>query len=75
MTTELATALQEVKKHFPSVSIVIFNIQGQWNYMDENFTSFNFEDRIDFDILDDASNSIYNKFGYPYIYQIPEDEK
>ena len=69
-TFELMIAFREVRRHFPSVAIVVFNKQGQWNYMDENFTSFNFGDKVNFEILDDASNSVYNKFGYPYVYQL-----
>lgn len=75
MTKELAKAFRKVKKHFPSVAIVVFNKQGQWNYMDENFRSFNFGNKIDFDVLNDASNSVYNKYGYPYVYQVDEVEE
>jgi hypothetical protein len=60
-------AFKHVKQFFPTLSIVIFNKEGQWSYMDDNFNSFNFEGAgIDQSILEDASNEIKT---LPFIYQ------
>lgn len=66
MTPELKKAFKLVKKHHPTLAIVIFNSFGQWQYMDENFESFKFDDKIDVGILEDASDSIVS---LPFIYQ------
>ena len=46
--------------------MVVFNKQGQWQYMDEDFGSFVFGDEIDISILEDASDSVT---VLPCIYQ------
>ena len=66
MTPELKTAFDHVKKFHPTLSIVIFDKQGKWQYMDEEFESFKFDDKIDVSILEDASDSIVE---LPFIYQ------
>lgn len=66
MTEALKTAFEHVKKFHPTLSIVIFNKEGQWQYMDENFDSFVFGANIDNGILEDAADSIEN---LPFIYQ------
>ena len=66
MTPELKKAFDLVKKFHPTVSIVAFNKMGQWQYMDENFKSFDFDGKIDADVLLDAADSIVE---LPFIYQ------
>jgi hypothetical protein len=66
MTQAIKKAFNHVKKKYPTVSIVIFDKNGQWLYMDENFNSFTFDETIDVSLLEDASDS--TPF-LPYIYQ------
>lgn len=66
MTKEIKIALDHVRKSHPTVSMVVFNKQGQWQYMDEDFGSFVFGDEIDISILEDASDSVT---VLPCIYQ------
>lgn len=66
MTEALTIAFEHVKKFHPTLSIVIFNKIGQWQYMDENFESFVFDSNIDNGILEDAADSIET---LPFIYQ------
>ncbi len=63
---EVIEAFNHVKKHFPTVAIVIYNNQSQWQFMDENFDSFIFDDKIDVNILNDAADSLIE---LPFIYQ------
>jgi len=58
MTTEIKNALEEVRKYHPTVTTVVFNKYGQWNYCDDNFGSPTFSDEIDQSILEDASDSV-----------------
>jgi hypothetical protein len=58
MTEEIKNALKEVRKHHPTVTTVVFNKYGQWNYCDDNFTAPKFSDEIDQSILEDASDSV-----------------
>jgi hypothetical protein len=62
----IAKAFDHVREHFPNVAIVVYNREGLWQYMDENFKSFNFNDDIDVSILEDAVDSLTD---VPYIYQ------
>ncbi len=66
-TKELLTAIHHVKEFYPTVSIVVFNKEGRWNYMDEDFYSFVFDESIDVSILEAASDSITD---LPYIFQL-----
>jgi len=64
---KILLAFAHVQTFFPSVAIVIYDKNGQWLYMDENFESFNFIGcDIDVSILEDASDSIET---LPFIYQ------
>jgi hypothetical protein len=58
ITKELQLAIEEVSKEFPTLAIVSFNKYGQWNYADANFESFIFNDNINQEILEKASDSI-----------------
>lgn len=66
MTKQLEKAFKHVKKYHPTLSIVIFDKMGRWQYLDENFESFKFSDKIDISILEDASDNIET---LPFIYQ------
>ncbi len=64
---KIEKAFKHVKKHFPTLAIVVFNKQGQWCYMDENFNAFDFENSaIEQSILEDASDEVEI---LPFIYQ------
>lgn len=52
MTKEVKKAIKHVKKHFPTLSCVIFT-QGRWCYMDSDFNSFTFGNRINVSILEE----------------------
>lgn len=67
-TKELLIAIEHVKSFYPTLDVVIFNRQGLWLYMDENLEAFNFDERIDVSILEDASDSL--PFNKPFIFQI-----
>lgn len=69
ITSELKKAIDHVKEFHPSLSMVIFNKEGQWQYMGEDFESFKFGDKIDVSILEAASDSIPY---LPFIYQLPQ---
>ena len=66
MTGAIKKAFNHVKKHHPTVSIIIFDKTGRWQYMDEDFNGFIFNDNIDVSILEEASDSVP---VLPYIYQ------
>ena len=66
LTKELEIAINHVKESHPTLSIVIFDKQGNWQYMDGNFEPFRFTN-IDVSILEAASDSIES---LPYIYQL-----
>jgi len=67
MTKELIKAMDEVRKYYPSVTMVIFNKYGQWNYCDDNFVAPKFDDRVDQGILEEASDSIVT---LPSVYNV-----
>ncbi len=58
MTKEIKNALEEVRKYHPTVTTVIFNKYGQWNYCDDNFNTPTFSDEINQSILEEASDSV-----------------
>lgn len=67
ITPQMKKAFDHVKSFFPSLSIVVVNVYGQWNYTDTNFNSFNFSDvDIDVSILEEGANSIQDT---PFVYQ------
>jgi len=58
MTSKIKKAIEEVRKHHPTITTVIFNKYGQWNYCDDNFDSPTFNSEIDQAILEDAADSV-----------------
>ncbi len=70
-TVALQKAINHVKEFHPTLSIVMFDIDGRWQYMDEDFDSFVFDERIDVSILEEAGDSIET---LPFIHQIGEQQ-
>lgn len=66
MTKAIKKAFNHVKKFHPTVSIVVFDKDGRWQYMDENFVGFVFDDKIDVGILEGALDSVPT---LPYVFQ------
>lgn len=57
--TEVNKALEHMKTFFPEVTMVVFNIHGQWSYMTDSFYNPDFgNSNIDTSILEDASDSV-----------------
>jgi hypothetical protein len=67
MTKELQIAIDHVKSFHPTLSLIIFDRMGRWQYMDEYFNNFVFDDRINVGILEEASDSIC---VYPSIFDL-----
>lgn len=66
-TKAVLRAFSHVKSIHPTLSIVIFDKEGRWNYMNEDFKGFDFShDDIDLSILEDAIDSLEE---FPFIYQ------
>jgi len=70
----IPAALNHVRQFHPEVHMVVFNIQGQWHYMSKDFVSPTFDKNIDVDILQAAADAVYEMFGYPYVYQMPDED-
>lgn len=69
-TPEIKKALDHVRTIFPDVCMVVFNKDGRWQYMDEDFKAPTFKsspEEIDVSILEDALDSAP---FLPYVYQI-----
>jgi hypothetical protein len=58
MNDKIKKAFDEIRKYHPTVTTVVFNKYGQWNYCDDNFNAPVFSDKIDVTILEDASDSV-----------------
>jgi len=68
-------AVMHVKESFPDVRLVVFNRQGQWCYMGDDFYTPDFEGKdIDQAILEDACNSV-KEFPFVYELEIEQDEQ
>jgi hypothetical protein len=66
-TNQVKKAFNHVKSLFPTVSILIYNNQGQWCFMDENFEALNFSNvDVSIFLLEDAVDSLKE---LPFIYQ------
>ena len=57
-TPEVTAAFEHVKTIYPTLSIVVFDAFGNWNYMDAHFESFIFDSRIDVSLLEEAADSL-----------------
>lgn len=66
MPNALNKAFKHVKKHYPTLSIVILGLDGRWQYMDAEFNSFVFDKRINVSILEEGADSVET---LPFIYQ------
>lgn len=66
-SSKIEIAFKHIKSIFPTLSLVIFDKEGRWCYMDEDFNAFNFEGKdTDQGILEDAVDSLE---VLPFIYQ------
>jgi hypothetical protein len=64
---EVKGVFNYVKRFFPELELVVFNRQGQWNYMDADMKSISFSNtNIDEGILSSAVDSITE---FPFVYQ------
>lgn len=64
-------ALLHVRSVFPDVVMVIFAMDGRWQYLTEDFRAPRFNSKIDTSILERAANAAEEE-GLPVIYQIYE---
>ena len=58
VTDEVKEALKHVVSIHPSVCQVVYDIHCRWHYLDSEFESIPFDDRVDVDILEKASDSL-----------------
>jgi hypothetical protein len=66
--TAVKRAMEYVRLFHPEVCIVIFNKEGRWQYMDEDFNAPKFgKEMNDISLLEEASDSLTE---LPFIYQI-----
>lgn len=66
---EILTALKHVGKFFPTLVYVIFDIDGNWLYLDKYLQPLDFIDKnIDYDILKTASDTAYEDKNFPCLY-------
>lgn len=63
---DVKIALAHVKQFHPTICMVVFNKEGQWQFMDGNFNSPKFGDEIDISILEAAQDNVPT---LPYVYQ------
>lgn len=68
-TPMLERAMKHVREHFPHVCLVVFNREGQWQYMDDSFDAPKFGDKINVSILEDAADEVYSKFPLPAVFE------
>lgn len=68
---KVLVALDHVRGFYPEVTTVIFNKQGRWQYVDDDFDAPGFfAHSIDFNILQDAVDSVKS---LPAVFQIEEE--
>lgn len=69
--TKIKKAMEHVRQYYPEVEIVVFNKEGRWQYMDGDFNSPKFDDKVDHlvdvGLLEEAANSVET---CPFVYQI-----
>lgn len=58
MNKKVERAIKHVQRFHPNVTMVVFNVYGQWNYCDDNFEAPFFDRNIKNSILKDASDSL-----------------
>lgn len=67
MTPEVIKAFDHVKSFFPTVSMVVFDKDGRWQYFGEDYKPLKFKGKkIRYAVLEDAVDSLTT---LPYIYQ------
>ncbi len=73
ITPEILAALDHVRQFHPEVCLVVFNQQGQWQYMSEDFDSPKWDNTspIDTSILEAAADSVE---VFPAVFQLEDEE-
>lgn len=73
---KIEKALRHVAKHFPAVTHVFFNKDGNWYFCDENFEAPSFLNLpgLDLTILEAAADAAYLESGFPCAYRRAELE-
>lgn len=66
ITYQVVMAFEHVKRFYPDLSLVVFDLQGRWVFMDEYFRHIKFSDDFDTSLLEEALDSIQN---LPLVYQ------
>lgn len=67
---KVKAALDEVRKYHPEVTMVAYNIYGNWNFTDSEFNSpEKWDQRIDVGVLEDAMESMEK---FPAIFSLGE---
>ncbi len=78
MPDSVRRAIDHVRTIHPSVDMVVFNAEGRWCFMSENFEPVKFGEfdpktglygGIDVNILQDASDEAYEQGGHPAVFQ------
>jgi|LakMenEpi03Aug12_release.lakeMendotaPanAssembly.Ray.scaffolds.fasta_scaffold833063_3 hypothetical protein len=66
--TAVKKAMEYVRLFHPEVCMVVFNKEGRWFYMDEDFNAPKFDKEMkDISILEQASDSLIK---LPFVYEI-----
>lgn len=72
VTQEIKTAFKYVKQFYPEITIVVFNKEGRWQYMDEDFGSPTFNKDVDVSILEEAIDSYMGTL--PFVFEPTEKD-
>lgn len=62
---KLVKAFAHVSQYYPNVCFVVFNPEGRWQYMDENFKAPIFDGKINVSILEEAADEVDNLYSFP----------
>lgn len=71
MIPELENVIRYLESIPPrmEITMAIINIDGQWLFFDEDYNLVNIPLKADISIFEKAENAIYEKYGFPYVYQ------
>lgn len=73
--TQVLVAMDHVRQYHPHVTMVLFNNEGRWRYMEDDFTTPVFVHAIDTSALEDACNATYGETGKAFFYHIDQDPR
>lgn len=62
-------AFDHVKNYHPNINLMVFNREGKWLCMDDDYDTPEFSQDIDTTLLHRAADAAYKAFGLPYVYQ------